>query len=1238
MEFIEKKYHLTQPERRIVPVNPEPMAACTNVGFEAGSFAGWTGNIGSNQNSLAAMTIKTAGFISLAMNSPEASCSGQTLMSTAGAVDTYGGFPVVSPTGGTFSCRLGGEFFNLDGGPYGYPCAHGVGGSSGAESIQQTFTVSTANAMFTYQYAVVLDAANHAPADVPYFRAEVLDQNNKVIPCLQYYVASDSVGPPVGFSISPTKTQSGSGDPSQFGTPLPVFYCPWVSTSLNLTAFIGQNVTVRFTAAGCTQGGHWGYAYVDASCGPVQILASTPEVCLGGTITLTAPPVGPGGGTYSWTGPGITTNPTLPSVTLNQPGNYEVTVTQGVGCTYKIDTVIAFYPNPSVTATSTNASCSPGNDGTATATVTGVAPGSFTTTWTPAPGAGQGTLNVTKLSAGTYTVTVSTTAGACTASTTVTITQPPGAPTVTLTNTPATCSPGADGTATATVTPAGAYTFTWSPAVTGQGTLNATGLNGGVYTFTATPAAGCAGTATTTVTQPNGPTATFTSTNVSCFGLSDGTATVTGTGGSAPLTFVWTGGGTTGLPSTPAVTGLSAATYTCTVGDSKGCSIPVIITITEPTVLAVTASGVAATCAGKCNGQVICIPTGGTTTYTYAWTGSAAACVGPSCNLVCAGTYTSNITDAHGCKATATATVTEPTPIVLTMFPTASHCNKPDGADSVFASGGTPGYTYSWSPGAGSTSPGYHNIPAASYTVNVTDNHGCPATMNNVVPNLPGVNITQVSSTPVSCFGGSDGTAKDSASSGFPPYTFAWTPVGGTAATATGLPVGTYTCTVTDSKGCTNSVPVPITQPPLLVLTIGPPATICIGQCFDLTATAVGGTTAYTFAWIQNGTAIPSTHVCPIVTTTYTVSVIDAHGCFTAPQTVTITVKPPLEVVANTGGTICPGASFTLGAVASGGNGAGTYTYSWIPPTGLDNPNISNPVATPAVTTIYTVIVSDNCGNVTDSAFETVTVWPPPVVTFTTVDTVRCAPMCAHFTGTSTPACFTGSWTFGDGTSGTACDLITHCYTNAGTYNVSYFVTDVNGCKGSATTPNFINALPVPIAAFTDAPQPTTLVQPKITFTDGSTNAVSWLWHFGDPYDSSSVLQNPVFTYLDTGCYTVTLMVTSANGCTATTKGPVCIQPEFDFYAPNAFTPNGDGVNDVWCPKGVGIELNDYDMMIFDRWGNLLYETHTWGQGWDGKANGGSNIAQIDTYVWKVKLLDVFGYKHQYIGRCSIIK
>jgi gliding motility-associated-like protein len=335
---------------------------------------------------------------------------------------------------------------------------------------------------------------------------------------------------------------------------------------------------------------------------------------------------------------------------------------------------------------------------------------------------------------------------------------------------------------------------------------------------------------------------------------------------------------------------------------------------------------------------------------------------------------------------------------------------------------------------------------------------------------------------------------------------------------------------------------------------------------------------------------------------------------------------------------ICPGKTASLTATASGGNG-GPYNYTWIPPTNLSNPNIQNPSATPTVTTSYTVIVSDNCGTPTDSAVVVVTVYPPPVVVFISTDTVACAPMCVNFTGNSTPACQSATWTFGDSTKGTGCNTVRHCYNVAGTYSVTFDVIDIHGCPGTYSQSNFIDAHPRPVAAFTLAPQPTTILSPEITFTDhSSSDVVSWNWNFGDFAGDTSSLKNPKYTYPDTGCFTATLLVTNQYGCTDVTHEPVCIGPEFTFYAPNTFTPNGDGKNDIWMPYGIGIDPKNYDLIMFDRWGNLMFETHVWGEGWDGRANSGADVAQIDTYVWKVNLKDVFGNKHSYIGHCNIVK
>jgi PKD repeat protein len=136
---------------------------------------------------------------------------------------------------------------------------------------------------------------------------------------------------------------------------------------------------------------------------------------------------------------------------------------------------------------------------------------------------------------------------------------------------------------------------------------------------------------------------------------------------------------------------------------------------------------------------------------------------------------------------------------------------------------------------------------------------------------------------------------------------------------------------------------------------------------------------------------------------------------------------------------------------------------------------------------------------------------------------------------------------------------------------------------------NYIAVYGMPVAAFGASPQPTTILNPTITFTDSSSNAASWLWSFGDVANSSSTDQHPVFTYADPDCYLVILEVTSQDGCVDTASQLVCIGPDVSIYVPNTFTPDGNGNNDVFIPVTIGIDPDEYELWIFDRWGNMIF-------------------------------------------------
>ena len=206
---------------------------------------------------------------------------------------------------------------------------------------------------------------------------------------------------------------------------------------------------------------------------------------------------------------------------------------------------------------------------------------------------------------------------------------------------------------------------------------------------------------------------------------------------------------------------------------------------------------------------------------------------------------------------------------------------------------------------------------------------------------------------------------------------------------------------------------------------------------------------------------------------------------------------------------------------------------------------------------------------------------------------------------------------------------------NIGAGNYCVTAADSRGCVDS-TCVNIINPPPV-IAAFSSNPTVTTIDNPFISFSDLSTGGASnWIWSFGDGGISNA--QNPSYTYTATGTYPVTLIVKNSQGCIDSITQNVIVNGDFTFYAPNAFTPNGDDYNGIFIPKGTGWDPSTFELMIFDRWGNNIYKSNNVAKGWDGTVNNNGIVAQIDVYVWKVNLNDIYGGKHKFIGSVTLIK
>jgi gliding motility-associated-like protein len=1024
--FVLAKYHLPNLVKPLLHVKSMLTSTCNNTDFESGNFSGWVGAVGYNNNSLGPLSILSNGISTTGMNAPETSCSDHTLLTSASGNDPYSGLPMLDPGGGTYAVRLGGENVNIQANS---PCV--TGNSSGflgcgGELLQQTFVVTPSNALFTYNYAVVMTASPHAAGQEPYFRIEVLDSNgNANSVCEQFYVEGDSLGPPKGFKLSPVQANltGGAGLSS-------VYYLPWTSNSINLFSYLGHTITVRFTAAGCVNSVHFCYAYIDATCGAVQSgIKGSPQVCLGQTDTLIGPGTG-GLGTYQWhTKPagtaGIVGSALNQSVVINAPGTYEVVITYPGGCSYKIDTTLTFRPLPVIASSPNGVSCNGFNNGSITVTPSGsTAP--YTYSWSPAPGAGQGTATASGLPPGSYTVHVTGSSG-CTSTKVIPITQPV---VLAATNIPAniSCFNGTNGSVSATVSGGtAAYTYSWSPS--GGAAAIASGLGAGTYTCTITDAHGCVTTTKATLTQP--PTLPSSSnaktTMVSCFGTSTGSDSIAASGGTPGYVFSWSPSGGAAAKAT----GLSAGTYTCTVTDSKGCITSSKIIITQPALLTATNTTTTVSCFGKSDGADSVTAKGGTAAYTYSW--SPVAGNGSKLSGLPAGTYTCSVTDAQGCKTNDVISITQPAILAATGKVTAVSCFAGNnGADTVSVTGGTTNYTFSWTP-SGGTAAKASGLTAGTYTCSVTDAKGCTTTTLATIVQ-PTILATTNVPTNVFCFAGTNGSDVVTASGGTAAYQYTWSPSGGAAATAIGLTAGVYTCTVTDAHACKTNAVVNITQPTLLSATNSITSVSCFsGKTGSDSAIVIGGVPAYAYSWTPSGgTGVKETG---LGIGTYTCTITDLHNCKTS-FNVTITQPPAILVASSSIPTPCGGHTGSASVSPTGGSGA--FTYSWSP--------VGGAAATLNVVTsgIFTCTVTDAKGCTKTTAVAVSNTGGPngSIVSTTNVSCFGSTDGTATATGSGGTGTLTYSWSPVGG-SGTAATTATNL--PPGTYFVS--VMDAAGCQ-----------------------------------------------------------------------------------------------------------------------------------------------------------------------------------------------
>jgi len=570
---------------------------------------------------------------------------------------------------------------------------------------------------------------------------------------------------------------------------------------------------------------------------------------------------------------------------------------------------------------------------------------------------------------------------------------------------------------------------------------------------------------------------------------------------------------------------------------------------------------------------------------------------------------------------------------------TPDFCSSSIGSVSANPTQGSPPYTFNWST-LGQTTQTVNNVTAGTYTVIMTDAMGCPSSSTVTVANTNA--IYSATMTMVSCLNGSDGTATAVMTPELGNITYLWDdPMGQTTQTATGLSTGTYTCTVTSDVGCSGTATVTVTQIPSMtaILTNQVDVTCNSGSDGILEWTVSNGTAPYSYSWDNSNSQLALAN--DLSAGEHVITVTDNNSCVES-FTASINEPNPLQINFVTNNhQICPEATTTLEVNGTGGSTA--YTFTWSQNGTMIGTGTSIEVDPDVTNTQYCVVMTEACGSPQSDSCLIVT-FPTPIVPLLTPDKFStCIPGEFTFSNTSDNSgeIATMYTLFSEGSvymlNGT--DPVTITFDNSGLYHVDLTVTSIYGCVYTNTITNIVHALPLPVANFNFSANPSTVFETSILLQNASTSdVVSWEWF--SPYSTPaySQVENPLLIFPEEeGQYPVTLLVTTAAGCQDTISYFMNIIPAILFYAPNTFTPDGDEYNQQWEFFVSGIDIYNFELMIFNRWGQVIWETKDPFAKWDGTYNG-TNI-QAGMYVWKATVKDPYSdLKKEYTGHINVLR
>jgi len=919
---------------------------------------------------------------------------------------------------------------------------------------------------------------------------------------------------------------------------------------------------------------------------------------------------GTGPYTYSWSTSPVQTGSVATGLGA---GTYSVVVTDVNGCS--ITRTVSITAPPVLTSTASIASNYNGEaircSGDANGSIT-VAPSGgtlpYTYLWNTTPA--QTSATASNLGAGSYMVTV-TDANGCVSTASAVISSPSALTATVIVSSnyngqQISCFGAADGAALATASGGtGAYTYSWS-GTPAQTTAAAVGLSAGSYTVLIHDVNNCLVTRTIQLSDPAQLTSTIVAvsdyhgSNISCHGGSDGWATVSRGGGTAPYFITWS---TAPVQNTATALGLGAGLYTVTVKDINNCMVTNSVALVEPSALAYTVAvtsdynGQQVSCFGATNASITATAANATPPYTYSWsttpvqTGNVASGLG-------AGNYQVLITDDNGCSATQSVAVSQPPLVAASTSVTSDYNGVPiscfglsNGSAVVNPAGGTQPYSYSWSTSPAQTGAAASGLSVGTYSVTVTDVNGCATLVTATLAQPPVldaqvISVSDFNGYNVSCAGSSNGAINISANGGTGSYTYAWSNASSTQ-NVSGLAAGNYSVVVSDVNGCTDTLYSILQEPPVLVAALdslsqhnGYNISCNGGQNGMVYVSVSGGVSSYSYSW-SNGAS--GQDLSGVSAGSYTLVVTDQNNC---QSVISASLSQPaaLTYASAVSALACHGVP-TGSVNATVGGGVEPYTYIWSNGSGTED--LSN---VGAGTYTLTFTDANNC-----SSQGTAVVTQPDSLSLTKqLDNLKCngdtlGNIFLNPSGGTAP--YTYSWS--DGSSSKDLNNIP-----AGVYSVA--ITDAHGCVFNDTS-----TITQPASLSVSLTSPTTNGFNISTYQgdDGSidlsvlggTSPYSYSWSNGSTDEDLSGLV--------AGTYSV--IVTDVNGCRDV--GEIRLTQPLVLEMPQGFSPNGDDKNETFVVHGIEA-YPDNTLTIYNRWGNIVYSKSGYNNEWAGGNTNGQDL------------------------------